>query len=616
MRTLKSPDGGLLRPSAGPLRILGFAALLVGAVLVGLSLRMAGGADPVATWIEPFNHGVVSDQGSARVQGFVPHPKGWALPAHSPGSLVYVPKGRVPERGALLLTLQVFGGPPALRSALGVGPDPEGPFALVARDRDFLGTTVDLRPFLPGAAGGLALRIEASNLSDETRLVVDKLSLRAFPGNPVTVPPPGGIVTGLLLLAAGGILLSAQPLQAAAAAALVVLGIGLRSLNFLRVAWTPLDPDAEVFRQYAESLRLFGRHGFYSGTFGEREPLFLLVVKAVQLAFGDSAIHLRLLTVGLSAGVLLATYHLARRLFGPRWALLVLGLTAVSVPLIIESGRGLRLELETLLVIGLLEAGWLGRDRSGLSWALRVGALGGLLLLTRAFYLPAVVLLAILTSPPGGSWRVRGGLVALALLVAVGVFVPHKLGIARVHGTAFWDTDIAARWLANEEFAGRPGFPSIEDVARNPYAGPRISFLGYLFGLHTPGEVLWRALRGFGKIVADMNLIGYVEAVQALSGLRLGWLDLTFVILGASGLLLSLTLPDLWILPVAFGVLVAHMAFLSDIGFPDHRYRLTYQAFPLMACGVVVSLRRIAHALGTAHREAPVVPARASGEEH
>lgn len=132
----------------------------------------------------------------------------------------------------------------------------------------------------------------------------------------------------------------------------------------------------------------------------------------------------------------------------------------------------------------------------------------------------------------------------LASALAVMLFLPHLYGLYKVHGDPSWPSYPYARWLANFEFPerlGTPGFPSVEEFARNPYAGPRITYSEYLTQLHTVPALI----RGQVK--------GWVESTVYMSGsITPNLKDLLFLFQasGPSGVSRQLT----WWIFIVFGV--------------------------------------------------------------
>ena len=54
-----------------------------------------------------------------------------------------------------------------------------------------------------------------------------------------------------------------------------------------------------------------------------------------------------------------------------------------------------------------------------------------------------------------------------------------------------------AKFWRNQEFAGKPGYPSVEEVARNPYCGKDITSAQYIFNEHSFMQIVERYLKGY-----------------------------------------------------------------------------------------------------------------------
>ena len=540
---------------------------------------------------EPFNYGVVSEPAHLTVRGFRPTPKGFALDPQSQGEIEYRVRTAQPLTRWSAITLQWYGGEAGIQSTVDLL-DPGGPQRLLL-NRSMPGTRLPLPESVAGRTE-IALRFSARNTTDETRFVLDKLVLKSWDGPPPSLP---GVmrVGGIFLAVALGIAaLTARPKQAALVGLLLTLALVLRYGNVSRVAMAPLDPDAQGYRAYAQELTWAGPHGFYSASFGEREPLYPAVVKLALWFLGDADLSLRLLTLILSVGVVYLGFRLGMTSLGAAWGLSAGLLLSIWVPAIIESGRGLRVELETLLLAG---AAWLLLGaRGSLPWrrAILAGVLGGGLLLTRFPYAPALVSLFAVSAwwhrdLGRRLWRP----LLVALTIAVLLVLPHRLAMAVHHGDAGYDVHRPLRYIANYEFQGRPGFPAGAEFIRDPYAGPRITLGQYYFGLHTVWEVAWRSLRGLGRAVLNLGPVGYVDEVQAVLGLWLRWVDLLVAGLGVIGLgALARRQETRWI-PFVLVLGLAHVAFVYDLDLPDYRFRMILQVMPLFAVAVAVGCRWI-----------------------
>jgi 4-amino-4-deoxy-L-arabinose transferase-like glycosyltransferase len=534
---------------------------------------------------EPFNHGFVSEAARLSVRGFRATAKGFALGPRSEGEIEYSVRTGKPLTRWSAITLQWYGGEVGVRSAvdlLGL----EGPQRLL-EDRSLAGTRLPL-PASVAERGEIALRFSAQNATDQERFLLDKLVIQAWEGPPVPRPDVlwvGGIFLAFSLGVAG---FATHPRRTALVGLMLTVAMVIRYVNLLRVAMAPLDPDAQGYRAYAHVLTWIGPHGFYSASFGEREPLYPAVVRLALRLLGDSDLSLRLLTLALSIGVVYLTFRLGQALFGFGGGLGAGMLLALSVPAVIESGRGLRVELETLLLTGsawllLGTRGSLTLGRAGLA-----GLLAGALLLTRFPYAPALILLFATCAWRHRElgWRAWRAILVAAVITTV-LVLPHRVALALRHADAAYDAHRTLRWIANQEFQGQPGFPSPAALVQDPYAGPRITLGQYYLSLHSVWEVIWRSIRGLGRAILHLSLVGYVEEVRTVLGLRLGWVDLVLAALGVVGLGVLTGRGDAGWMPLVLFLGLAHVAFVYDLDLPDYRYRMILQVMPLFALAAV-----------------------------
>lgn len=578
-----APRAGTLQRKAAAL------CLVVAAIGVGwLALAVLAQGPPLRVLIEePFNHGLNTDAVAVAARGFRPTARGFGLRAGEAGELTVRMRSAHPLTPWSAITLQWFGGGSGMESRVELLAS-DGPRVLL-ENRSAAGTRIPLPASVAGKTE-VVFRFRARNGSGEERLVLDKLVLQAWEGPPPGLPAlPWVAAVGLTtVLGLGG--LSARPRRALLVGAVLLIALLARYANLGRVDLAPLDPDAQGYRAYARQLTLTGPHGFYSGSFDLREPLYPAAVKLALWAFGDADRSLRLLSLLLSAGVVYQGYRVARGPLGFSSGLGAGLLLALSVPLVVESGRGLRLELETVLFVGtawLLFAGRLTSRR-----ALSAGVLAGALALTRFPYAATLLLLFALA-----AWwhrhrrrRAWGGLAA-AVLVMVVMVLPHRLALLAQHGDAFYDVHRTLHWIVNQEFQGRQGFPSVAEVARDPFTGPPVTARRYYLELHAPGEVAWRSLRGLGRAIFNLAPVGYRQEVRAVLGIPVGWLDLPLVVLGILGLgVLSVRKEAGWIPPtLLLGLL--HVAFAYDLDLPDYRFRMILQGAPFFAVAVMAGVR-------------------------
>jgi len=266
--------------------------------------------------------------------------------------------------------------------------------------------------------------------------VIDRIETYSLSGSDVRAPPSyvylalGGFVALITL----GLLhrrRHAVPI-AVGMGAVVAIAVYARMTSLFEVTGL-LDPDAIGFRTYADRFQwwpLFDR-GIFSGNFAEREPLYVMVVHAYFQVLGSSDFHLRVVSATLSVAVVILTVIASRRLLVSWPARLGAGLlVAVSGPLIHESTRGLRLELEMVLVLLLYIAlARLPSQRTVVD-AVIIGVLGAAMVLTRTSFVPLVGVAITI------SFLVRYrplpkavGLLALVAIMVISAGAAHRVGL-------------------------------------------------------------------------------------------------------------------------------------------------------------------------------------------
>jgi hypothetical protein len=262
-----------------------------------------------------------------------------------------------------------------------------------------------------------------------------------------------------------------------------------------------------------------------------REPLFIWLVRIVCSLTAWSNLDLRLLTVCLSIGVIVATYWAGVRLFNRVTALLAAGFVSLSPTFIQMSVRGLRFEVFAILLVILFTRA-LSKDARE-RWVVASvfdGLIAGLACLVRLNILGLIALLWIYQGIRM-KWNYGMALIRIGLLLLL--VVPHLYNNYRVSQPPdpFFSVNIHARYYRNQEFAGQPGFPTDQELAKNAYVGEPISFFAYVFKLHSFYEVINRTLAGMVSI-----FFGY----YTMAALFVKILPLYFLfILGALALLFS-----------------------------------------------------------------------------
>jgi hypothetical protein len=571
---------------------------------------------------ENFNYGHVEERdGLVALEGFASNLDGWYLLPGSHGRLIY----RFPRtpNARMVAAIWVYMAEPAITGELRIK---TGASTMTLSSPYYTGQIVEIP-----TSGGDSVDLEfiATNNTMISRLVVDQVIWGAATGAPLSRPTllsyfSFGVLSALVSIPLIG-RQSRRWLVVAAIGLLMATAVGTRveALYSSSLSPVPLDPDAVLYRTYAERFRWWPpwESGIFSANFGEREPFFPLVVHAFFGVIGSSDFHLRVVSATLSvAAIPLVLVAARRRLAWP----LAFGVAAVIVlngPFVLESTRGLRTELEMCLVI----AWYVLLDRpdaqSRLAESAAAGVIGAALVLTRTFYLP-MILVGAAVSYLG---RRRPRLAVAPFLVTSAIVLlsvgGHRLAMFERDGDAFYDTDRYARWLANvEKFElGRELpypelFPSRDDFTTGgPYVGPPLTLGQYLFVLHSPADLLGGTIAGFSDIFANTGgvyvpgvsgvLSPYPQVSEALTKMFGGIDELLKVlaILGLAGLVVSAVrrrrLSDL-LIPSTVVSGLAFSAFLYDLHLIE-RYRNTIQFYPL---GLIAAGWTIAELMTAGHR--------------
>src|SRR5205823_7718630 len=170
--------------------------------------------------------------------------------------------------------------------------------------------------------------------------------------------PMGGGASGLIILAPIGVLgyrLIRTKLwnerkdifYACLLAGIVVAGCFPRWEQLEILKNSEMEPDAVTYMNLAMQMKEPFDTEF-------REPLFIWFVRALIKLTYRSPLTLRLMTVILSLVVIALTYEVARRCWRREWGVVAAAILAASPFLIVMSGRGLRTELYSIVLLGYL----------------------------------------------------------------------------------------------------------------------------------------------------------------------------------------------------------------------------------------------------------------------
>jgi 4-amino-4-deoxy-L-arabinose transferase-like glycosyltransferase len=363
-------------------------------------------------------------------------------------------------------------------------------------------------------------------------------------------------------------------------------------------------------------MQLAGEGGFYSAQFEKREPLFILMVKLFFTLFGVSATHLRFASCTFSLSVVYLTYRLGKEWFSGAVGLIAAFIMAVHPYLIMLSARGLREEWFCVLLLLFVYFSYVTSFRSAWARVAVSGLIAGCIVLTRSEFFPVLAIVLFLY-PLLARLHWNYAMAAASLVLCISIGVPHQYSMYKKYGDVFFTANQYARFYANREFAGQPGFPSDEDIMlKGMYYGPKISPVDYYCKYHTPWQLVYGSIIGYARIHLQMpfafvsgrgnaqTVIHEANAIKNNPGaeavmnvIRLAaklfkdrWMSnlmgiavfLTFI----AGLVL-IGVCRHWMLYVYLIAFQAHTSFLAFLGLDE---RLTVHSYPLIAlcCGFCV----------------------------
>lgn len=253
-----------------------------------------------------------------------------------------------------------------------------------------------------------------------------------------------------------------------------------------------IEPDAQGYIAIARAM---------AGPFqtGAREPALIWWVWLARKLFVDHEVALRLMSCLQAVAIVALTWLIGRRVMPGPLALAAALLVAVGQGFIAENLRGLRLEgyiiALQILALALL---WMPR-RPGPMWIAGAGAAAGYVALSNisalSFCVPLLAWFGLRR-----RWRWYWWPLPFAILFALPA--PYLLYCKQKFGDAFHHSTVYAVFYRNMEFKGQPGYPTVEDVNRDSYTGPKLTTGEYLFKHHTLGEIVGRTARGFLRIYA------------------------------------------------------------------------------------------------------------------
>ena len=533
---------------------------------------------------EHFNNGASEAPIPPEVTGFFGCTDGWCLMPGGAGTLTYRLTAQEDGVPAIVLWDYLPAGGTNRLSASAEGKSPQ----VISLNTAHNGRWLDLGMRL-SRGQTLVLVFEATNPTPNQALVIDQL-LVEYRTAPVQQMPRGYTVFWIVLsYGLAGVVLCRRWVLALSTVLILALATQLRYDRAVNLLFEFLEPDAFMYRKWAGTMRLFTETRFFSARFGVREPGFIFAIHAFSSVFGSSDFALRLLCVVLSPFYVWGTIRVGRKLWGDIAGQIAGLLIAVNVPLVMEAGRGLRLELELVLCLAFFYLAF-AREWSRQWWweTIAFAAIGAGLVVTRSTYVPVVLVLGTYAVFRRAGWKAAAGSALITAAILAAVVVPHRYNLYRITNDPYYDTNSYARYNANYEFAGRPGWKTVAELAADGYAGPRMTYSEYMFGLHTRWELIEGTARGYWKLYRYMEIAPWglqnPKAIAVLNGL--------FQALAAAGMLVALWKREyLWI-PFSFVVFEFPVSFLYDRNLVE-LYRHSYTSFPLVLFAAILFVHSV-----------------------
>jgi hypothetical protein len=443
-------------------------------------------------------------------EGFITGKQGLRLLPGSSGRIVFS-FDKEPRQGSLL-RVWFYGDEGEKRpNEIKISTDGGRTFHQVTGSGNYIGAVFDLNSYVMGS-NSFQLLFEAKNHAPFNSVVLDSIEVVISRDSYVKPPLPNiPKILGLVLLVCviflvimSKVFTKREKVTCVLCVLIIVLAVYMRWNELMRISGAIINGDARSYLNYAEKMDLFSDNGFYSANFEKREPLYISVVKIFFLLFGVSGTHLRLVSFVFSLVTIYLTYKIGKEWFNEIVGLSAAFILSVHPYLINLSARGLRAEWFTTLSLLFIYYGYVKCDMTSRWRMLTTGLITGCILLTRSECLPMLVIILLLYPFLARTkWNYK--MVTVTLILGISMWFPHLYSIYEQHGDPFYTVNQYARFYANREFMGKPGFPTKEEIVeKGMYAGSKITPFEYYLKLHTPWQFIKYSVVGFTKIHIKM----------------------------------------------------------------------------------------------------------------
>lgn len=269
------------------------------------------------------------------------------------------------------------------------------------------------------------------------------------------------------------------------------LYLGLEKLNENR--YKVLDNDVIcLIHVTPQFLAANWKEGLLGNYCGNKESLNLLIIASFWKLFGyGSEIAVRLSSFFFHLLTIIVVFLYGRKIKSD-FVGIIAALFIATHPYLIElSTRGMRDNAFTFLVTAFAFLLWETNLYKLKSMAVFF-IIAAMSIYLRLHSLLQFIGLAGLWLIDTRKWRqaliICGSILGLAFPL-----VAHNLD---KYGTWNYSEQMHLKWNVNVEFAGQPGWPTKEEMARRPFEGPAISAFTYFFRLHTFSDLVKTTISG------------------------------------------------------------------------------------------------------------------------
>jgi hypothetical protein len=257
------------------------------------------------------------------------------------------------------------------------------------------------------------------------------------------------------------------------------------------VLFKVLMPDVQGFRAIALSMK-----SLYDTEM--REPVFIWFLRAVFALFPPLDLNIRMVSLVGSVLMIPMTFHVGKRLGGMAMGLVGAVFLAASPTLIDYCSEGERLEW---VCVSLLLVAWAFipfRGRVTVFQAAAMGLAAAFACLLRLTFLHPLIVISVIFII-ARRWPLRSLIIFFICFLAP--IIPHLQNNRRQEGLndPFYSINIHARYYRNQEFAGRPGYPTHEELKERAYAGSMVNAFQFMFGMHDAKTILDYTMEGFRR---------------------------------------------------------------------------------------------------------------------